>query len=192
AAGLAGVAALLLGNGGDPVALIYFSVQSNALLAAVHLASAAAPGRIPPAARGGATLYLLITGSVYHLVLVNPASPFFVGAANQGSARSLLLHTVAPLLALAEWLLVTGREGRHPWSAAVRWLSYPLAYFAFVLVWGGTGRGYPYPFVDADRLGYGTVAVNAAVLTAVFYVLGLALLGAGRASRAALARLTIS
>jgi hypothetical protein len=64
----------------------------------------------------------------------------------------------------------------------VGWLTYPLAYLAFVLVRGAIGYGYPYPFLDAGSLGYGAVAVVALALLVVFSLLGLLVIAVGRAA----------
>jgi hypothetical protein len=111
-------------------------------------------------------------------VLANPASGFGDGSAHFGSIQNVLLHTVTPLLALLDWVLV--RAGRPPWRWAVGWLTYPLAYLAFVLVRGVIGHRYPYPFLDVGSLGYGAVAVVALALLVVFSLLGLLMVALGR------------
>lgn len=181
ATAIGGIVALMVWTGWTVGPFVYFTVQSNSMLAVVFLASALVPARVPPVLRGATTLYLLITGLVYHLILVNPASPFATSHAGQGRLHDVLLHSVVPFLAAVDWCLFTAREAPRWWYAAT-WLAYPLAYLLFALVWGGTGHRYPYPFVDVDQLGYGGVAASAAVLTVLFFLLGLALVGLGRAA----------
>src|SRR5438270_433742 len=82
------------------------------------------------------------------LVLANPASGFGDGSAHFGSVQNVLLHTVTPLLALLDWVLVGLTRPRWRW--ALGWLSYPLAYLAFALVRGLMVREYPYPFLDVS------------------------------------------
>lgn len=176
---LAGVALLLAHTGGDPGIAVYFTVQSNLIVAAVF--GLAAFGRGDVRLRGAATLYITITGTVYHLVLTNPASPFFTADPGAETVHNLLLHTVTPLLAAADWLLVN--RDRVRWWHAGAWLAYPTAYLAFALVRGVITGRYPYPFIDVAALGYGPVAVNALVFSVLFFLLGLLLIGLGELAR---------
>ncbi|GAA2596940.1 hypothetical protein GCM10010399_29470 [Dactylosporangium fulvum] len=54
---------------------------------------------MPRTAVVGATLFSCITGSVYHSLLANPSSPFFMADPGRHTVHNLLLHTVTPLLA---------------------------------------------------------------------------------------------
>lgn len=155
--------------------LPYFTIQSNVLYAAVALV--AALRAVPPLIKGAATLYITITGVVYHLVLANPASPFWEGPLHRNALHAVgnqLLHTVVPLFAVAIWL-VFDQRGQLPWRYAAYWLAYPLGYLAFALIRGLIVHTYPYGFVDAGALGYGGVALSAVALGVAFWLLGLAL-----------------
>ncbi|GIF94914.1 Pr6Pr family membrane protein [Catellatospora citrea] len=176
---LAGVVLLLVDTGGGLGVAVYFTVQSNLIVAAVF--GCAAFGRGGVRLRGAATLYITITGTVYHLVLTNPASPFFTADPGAVTLHNLLLHTATPLLAAIDWLLVNRERVR--WWHAGAWLAYPLAYLAFALVRGALTGRYPYPFIDVAALGYGAVAVNAAVFSVLFFLLGLLLIGLGELAR---------
>jgi hypothetical protein len=176
---LGGIVLLLVDNGGDLSAFVYFTVQSNAVVAIVFALAVA--GRVSVRLRGAATLYIVITGTVYHLVLANPASPFHTADPGAHTMHNLLLHTVTPLLVLVDWLVVSTELVR--WFYAGAWLAYPLAYAAFALVRGAIVHEYPYPFIDADKLGYGGVSVSVVVFAAVFFLLGLAVIGLGALAR---------
>ncbi|MER6446262.1 Pr6Pr family membrane protein [Streptomyces venezuelae] len=179
--------------GSVPVVLSYFTIWTNLLVAVVLGLSAARTWRrrpdVAPLYRGGVLLFILITGLVFHLVLANPSSPFNVVAdlARLTGARAVanqLLHTVTPAGALLDFLLLTAPRTLRPRHAAL-WLAYPLVYVTFALLRGallapGTARRYPYPFVDAARYGYAQLIVNALVLGAAFYALGLALVTVDR------------
>jgi hypothetical protein len=183
AAAFTGVVLLFVVDRGGPGELVYFTTQSNLLVGCCLLWGALVrwlPAGPPPALRGAVTLYIMVTFLVFHIVLANPASGFGDGSMHFGSIRNVLLHTVTPLLALVDWVLV--RVGRLRWRWAVGWLTYPLAYLAFVLVRGAIGYGYPYPFLDAGSLGYGAVAVVALALLVVFSLLGLLVIAVGRAA----------
>jgi hypothetical protein len=160
--------------------LPYFTIQSNVLYGAVALVAIFRPVR--PLIKGAATLYVAITGLVFHLVLDNPASPFWTGEIHRGPLDAIgnqLLHTVVPLLAVADLLLFDERR-RLRWRYAVYWLAYPFGYLGFALLRGLVVHNYPYGFVDAGAIGYGGVAKSAVGLGVGFWLLGLALCGLDR------------
>lgn len=159
--------------------LPYFTIQSNLAVAlfAGYAAVRARHGDVEPSPllQGAVTLYITITGVVYHLVLANPASPFAMTQPDRdwvSATGNQLLHTVVPLLAVLDWLLVDSR-GRFRLRFAVYWLAFPLAYLAFALIRGLIVHRYPYPFVDAAALGYDGVAVSTMFFAFAFWVLGL-------------------
>ncbi|MFF7134203.1 Pr6Pr family membrane protein [Streptomyces sp. NPDC008196] len=168
--------------------LSHFSIQSTILLTPVLLLSArrawTARRPLPSSVTGAALLYVTITALVYHLLLVNTASPFaLTGAAANPTGwhavTALLLHTVIPAAALADWLLLTP-PGRLHLRQAATWLLYPLAYLLFSFTRGelippGTGGRYLYPFLDVDLHGYKSVLGNALLLGLSFYALAILL-----------------
>ncbi|MGA5363780.1 Pr6Pr family membrane protein [Streptomyces purpurascens] len=174
---------------GDPSrALGYFAIQSNILLALVMALSArrawTADRPLPGAVLGATTLYVVIAALTYHLLLANEASPFSLTgeAAHPAGWQALThytLHTVTPIAAVLDWLLLTP-PGRLHLRQASTWLLYPLAYLAFSLIRGelllpgSTGR-YLYPFLDVDQDGYKKVLGNALLLGLSFYALAVLL-----------------
>ncbi|WP_328300011.1 Pr6Pr family membrane protein [Streptomyces sp. NBC_00435] len=179
--------------GSVPVVLSFFTIWTNILVAVVFALSAVRAHRrepdVAPLWRGGVLLFILITGLVFHLVLANPSSPFNVveDLAELSGAKAVanqLLHTVTPIGAVLDFLLLTTPRTLHPRYAA-QWLAYPLLYVAFALARGAllspdVPSRYTYPFIDAAQYGYARVALNALVLGAAFYALGLALVLADR------------
>ncbi|GAA1357632.1 Pr6Pr family membrane protein [Streptomyces beijiangensis] len=166
--------------------LSYFTVQSNILLGLACAFSAyrawTARRPLPPWVTGGALLFICITGLVYHVVLAG--DPAVEAPTGWSAAANILLHSVTPLAALADWLLLTPPGGLRPRHAGL-WLLYPLAYFAFVLIRGalltpGTVARYPYPFLDVDLHGYAGVLGNAVIYGLVFYALALVIVGLDR------------
>ncbi|MGI5178765.1 Pr6Pr family membrane protein [Dactylosporangium sp. CA-152071] len=176
---LTGIVLLLDFTNGDGGVFVYFTVQSSVIIAVVSAVAALRP--VPGWVRGAATLYSCITGTVYQSLLANPSSPFHVVDSGAHAPHNLLLHTVTPILAAVTWLFVD-REPVRWWYAAV-WLGYPLAYLAFALVRGAIVDKYPYPFVDANELGYGGVTISALGFTVAFFLLGLLLIGLGEGIR---------
>ncbi|MEV0605662.1 Pr6Pr family membrane protein [Polymorphospora rubra] len=185
---LAGVGVTAAGADTLPGLLSYFTIQSNLLLGcfAGYAAVLACRGAEAPAAvKGAVTTYMVITGLVYHLVLMNGTGEFSMVDAAAGASPLIqlgnqLTHTLTPILAVADWLLFDRSRAR--WRHAALWLAYPLAYLAFALVRGLVTGHYPYPFVDVTELGYGGVAVNTLVFGSVFYLIGLAVVAANRAA----------
>ena len=77
---------------------------------------------------------------------------------------------VVPVLALAAWAWV-GPRPRVVWREAAYALVWPVAWLAVTLVVGQLTGWVPYPFLDADTEGWGSVAVVSAGVTALFLAL---------------------
>lgn len=161
--------------------LVYFTVQSNILLAVVFAWSAWASftdrGHLPGWLKGGATLFISITGLVFNFVLADiPETPQADGAPSPAmELATWLLHTATPLLAVLDWLFFDEHR-RFGLRHAAAWLAYPAAYFVFALARGAitdSPERYPYPFIDLDALGAGGVTINVFIYAIAFYILGL-------------------
>ncbi|GGL89564.1 integral membrane regulator [Streptomyces fumigatiscleroticus] len=175
---------LELALGGPARVLSYFTIQSSLLLALVLLLSArrawTARHPLPSALTGAALLYVVITGLVYHLLLAGAAAPFSMTDGTAGPSVLLtvadqLLHTVIPVTAVLDWLLLSG-SGRLHLRHATTWMLYPLTYLAFTLLRGalplpGAQPRYLYPFLDVARHGYKGVLGNALLLGLACYAL---------------------
>ncbi|MBN8938731.1 MAG: Pr6Pr family membrane protein [Rhizobiales bacterium] len=169
---------LTLRNGGSVAGGVflfvsYFTILTNLLLAAVL--TALAFGRIVGASLIGAvTLFIVIVGIVYALLLRATWNP-------QGwqKVADMALHDLTPLLAVAFWLGFVPK-GRLAWQDAARWLLFPLGYFIFALARGASSGWWAYPFLNADALGYQGVMINAVILTLAFLGLGLLLVAIDR------------
>lgn len=179
--------------GSVPLVLSYFTIWTNILVAVVFALSAVRAFRrepdVGPLWRGGVLLFILVTGLVFHLVLANPASPFNViedldKLTGARAVANQLLHTVTPVGAVLDFLLLTAPRRLRPRHAA-QWLAYPLAYVVFALIRGallapGARGRYTYPFIDVAQYGYARVTLNSVILGIAFYALGLALVAADR------------
>ncbi|MFF4208567.1 Pr6Pr family membrane protein [Streptomyces sp. NPDC001796] len=180
----AAAVAMDLALGSPTRVLSYFTIQANVLLALTFTLSAwrarTARHPLPPLITGGTLFYALIASLVYHVLLVHEPGPFSMtdrptiwsALANQ------VLHTVTPIAALLDWLLLT-RPAPLGLQHATRWLLYPLAYLIFTLVRGAllpptADARYLYPFLDVAHLGYKSTLANALLLGLAFF--GLALL----------------
>ncbi|MEV7889444.1 Pr6Pr family membrane protein [Streptomyces sp. NPDC002817] len=177
---------LLLGS--PTRVLSYFSVQSAILLALVTVLSAkrawSARRPLPAALTGATLLYVLIAGSVYHLLLADATTPFsMTGETTPPTGWQALanhvLHTGLPIAAVVDWLFLTA-PGRFHLRRAATWLLFPLAYLAFSFTRGelllpGTPARYLYSFLDVDLHGYKSVLGNALLLGLSFYALAILL-----------------
>jgi len=173
---LAGIVLIAAGPAELLDLLPYFTIQSSLLYGGyVAWTSRRAGTATDPIVKGAVTLYVTITGLVYHLVLTNPHSGFAVPALHRVLVDEIgtqLLHTVVPLLAVLDWLVFDDRR-RFRLRYAVYWLAYPLAYLAFALIRGAIVHKYPYPFLDVGELGYAGVTIAALVFAVAFWLLGL-------------------
>jgi hypothetical protein len=89
------------------------------------------------------------------------------------------LHHLMPVLFLVYWwVAVPGDELR--WGDVSRWMFYPVMYFMYAMVRGALSGDYPYPFIDADALGYRRALGNASGILLGFIVVSLLLVAVGR------------
>ncbi|MFF5341649.1 Pr6Pr family membrane protein [Streptomyces althioticus] len=174
---------------GSPTRVLsYFVIQSTALLALVTFASArrawTARHPLPGAVTGAALLYVVVAALVHHIALADAAPAYAMAAGSGGGATWLepvaghLLHTVLPVAALLDWLILTPPARMHL-RQATTWLLYPLAYLAFTLARGellpvSAGR-YLYPFLDVARHGYRSVLANALLVGLAIYAVAVLL-----------------
>jgi hypothetical protein len=154
--------------------LSYFTILCNGLVVLCYLGAGRAGFFARPGVQSAAALYIAVVGLVYAVILARLWSPtglqFAVDAA---------LHYAAPVLYLGFWLLYVDKAALR-YAGVPYWLIFPVAYCVYALLRGAIAGLYPYPFLEADKLGYARVAGNIAILVALFSVLALALTGLGR------------
>ncbi|NMD42202.1 MAG: Pr6Pr family membrane protein [Firmicutes bacterium] len=165
-------------EGFKALSLRYFTIQSNILVALALLYFLIYPenSRFRAIVRGSVLLSIIITGLVFHLLLVPQSSELFVRGID---LPGHLTHTVAPLGFLLDWALFD-RKGQMRPADLPFWTAYPLLYWLFSIVQGARTGFYPYFFMDLGRLGWGGACSWLAVLTAVFLLIGALLTGADR------------
>ena len=130
------------------------------------------------------TVYITVTMLGFWLVLapltgINPHPALL--------ADTMLLHTVTPLLAVADYLLFAEHGGLQK-REIFKWMAYPVGYLLSVTVLSRLIRQpyysfrlegqlvelwYPYPFLDPQVMGGTGVALAVAGLAAVFVLLSL-------------------
>ncbi|GAB2555193.1 Pr6Pr family membrane protein [Kribbella endophytica] len=146
----------------------YFTIQSNLLLGGTTLLLALgtdSDSRLFRTLRLNGVLCIAVTGIVYWIALNHLAN--FTGAA---AVANLLLHTIAPILGVVGWL-VFGPRGRTSLEIVGWSIVYPLLWLVFTLIRGAAIGFWPYPFVDADDLGYAKVLVNCLLVALLFLAL---------------------
>jgi hypothetical protein len=163
--------------------LSYFTIQSNLIGAAALLIGAVRwrADRSPTLdfVRGGALVYLTVTGLVFALLLsgtdVDTAIPWV----------NAVVHQVMPIVVLVDWL-VDPPASRLTIRQGLLWLSYPLVWITYVFVRGAIVGWYPYPFLNRANGGYSTVATYVVVILvgmALLCALAVTVANAARARR---------
>jgi hypothetical protein len=165
----------------------YFTIQSNLIaIAALVLSAAATLGgstRRFDLLRGGAVVYMTVTGVVYALLLRGEDVDTALNWVNT------VVHQVMPVVIVVDWLL-DPPASPIPLRRSLAWVVYPLVWIAYTMIRGAIADWYPYPFLDPAPAGYGPVVATTVVILAAGTVLCLVVaavgnaLGARRGSRA--------
>lgn len=153
----------------------YFTVISNVLAVVVLLVGGALDpqGERWQLFRGAVTLYMVITGIIYAVLLAN----IDVGVADEWTNN--VVHRIMPVVILIDWILVPARK-RISETQSLIWLAFPLVYGIYTLIRGPIVDWYPYPFLDPRSQGYVALAVGLVVLTVAFALMALAVNATGR------------
>lgn len=156
----------------------YFTVLSNVIGVLVLLVGGLADPRSTrwQLLRGAATLYMVITGIIYAVLLSN------IDVTLNDKWINDTMHRYLPLVLLLDWVLTPPRM-RIGDTLAVSWLWFPLVYGVYTLVRGPFVDWYPYPFIDPRQQGYPQMAIGLVVLLLAFVLMALAVNAAGRIAR---------
>jgi|HubBroStandDraft_6_1064221.scaffolds.fasta_scaffold286017_2 hypothetical protein len=156
----------------------FFTVLTNILVALVLTIACLRPASRGFLARSGTRsavlVYIAMVGIIYSTIL----RPYWMPS----GIADKLLHDVLPPLYLLYWIAFVPK-GDLRWIDPVYWLSFPVAYFLYVLMRGVLIGSYPYSFLDAAALGYSRLAVNGIFLLVAFLAAGYLCVGAARALR---------
>lgn len=120
------------------------------------------------------TVYITIVGVVYNAIL-----RFLWQPKGLQYITDELLHTVIPIMFILMWLLFVPKKGMK-FTDAFTWLIYPFVYLIYIAIRGQVTGEYPYPFINADQLGYGKALINACGLSLAFLGLSLFLIALGK------------
>lgn len=159
-----------------PAALVrffsFFTILTNLTLVLVYLSDLVPWGWLgwfrTATTRAMMAGVMVLVMVFYHLLLSGIWDP-------QGlfKVADVSLHYVTPILYVIWWALA-GRRGPVAWAAVPVMLIPSLIYLAYVMARGAMINEYPYPILEAHKLGYGPVLVSillvAAGLTALFAI----------------------
>ena len=120
------------------------------------------------------TVYITIVGIVYNVVLRSTWNPY-----GMQKIVDELLHSVIPALFILFWLFFTPIE-QLKWKNAFPWLIYPIIYMIYAMIFGAVTKFFPYPFVNANEIGYNKALMNTGAVLLVIFLLSLALIGTGK------------
>ncbi|MEQ1901148.1 MAG: Pr6Pr family membrane protein [Devosia sp.] len=111
-----------------------------------------------PVTRGMMVAAIVLVGLFYHFVLAATWDP-------QGlwKVADVVLHYVTPIFYVLWWVLFM-RHGRLKFGEIPAMLLPPVIYLIYAMIRGAILSEYPYPILEANRIGYGVVAINIAYL----------------------------
>lgn len=116
------------------------------------------------------TVYILIVGIVFNLLLRQ-----IVDLKGHHLIVSEIFHSVVPVLFFFYWIAFVSPE-RISFKVILFWLIYPVIYIIYTLIHGIVTSFYPYPFIDATKLGFKTAIVNGLFVLIAFVILSVILI----------------
>lgn len=139
----------------------YFTILSNVfavvtlLFGAYIVASKTKQRWFSDLLRGAATLYMVITGIVFSLLLANIENATLTAVAWDNT----VLHYIMPIAVFIDWLIDRSRS-KFSYKTSLLWLAFPIIYVVYSLVRGMAINWYPYPFLNPEVNGYTGVVVT--------------------------------
>ena len=149
----------------------FFTILSNIGASVLLLCGGWPWSRRPDFLRGAFTVYMVITGLVSALLLVNTEvhGPAWIND---------VVHVVMPVVIVLDWLLMPPAT-RIGVNRAMLWLIFPLAYVTYSEVRGPFAHWYPYPFLDPRPHGVLHVVVYGIGIAVAFVLVSLAVAWSG-------------
>ena len=149
----------------------YFTIQSNIFAFVMLIVSALAVARNKRSSklnllRGAATLYMVITGIVFAVLLAGVEGSILTAV----PWDNLVLHYIMPVVLLIDWL-VDKPSKAITFKRSFVWLIYPISYVIYSLVRGQLVNWYPYPFLNPKTNGFSGVFLTAVGIAGLTIVL---------------------
>ncbi|KRA45619.1 Pr6Pr family membrane protein [Devosia sp. Root635] len=173
----------MLGSGRDVFGSLgaffsYYTILTNIILVLIYLSELLPAAGLAlfrhPVIRGmmAANIALVALYVFFVLRFLTALSDLFLLA-------DIILHYLCPVLYLL-WWLVAQKHGRLRWANLPLMLAPTLVYFLYAMARGAWVQEYPYPILNAIKLGYPQVALNAVYMTSGLAVLTLAVIALDR------------
>lgn len=148
----------------------FFTIESNIFAGLMFIVSAVAvaasvKSRRLAMLRGAATLYMIVTGIVFAVLLSGIEGATLTAV----PWDNIVLHYIIPLAVVGDWLIDPPHQ-RIGFKQGLVWLVFPAAYVAYSLVRGSIVGWYPYPFLNPETNGAVGIIITS---------LGIAALGLG-------------
>ena len=152
----------------------YYTILTNIILVLVYL-SEVTPFRWlelfrSPVTRGMMAAAIALVGLYVFFVLrfLSQLDGLFLLA-------DTVLHYLCPILYILWWLAVQ-RHGLLRWANLPMMLAPTFVYFLYAMARGVWVQEYPYPILNAIKLGYGQVLLNAVYMTLGLTILAVAVI----------------
>jgi len=161
----------------------YFTTLCNLLIAISLTISALLPKTLAGnffsslSVKSAIAIYIFIVSLVYNLVL--RGIWILTGLA---WLLDNMVHVVIPILYILYWFLFRPRR-MLKWQDGIYWLIFPSLYLVYSLIRGSIIKWYPYPFLNATKLGYEKVLLNICLMLSVFLIAGLILTSTTRLAK---------
>lgn len=158
--------------------LLYYTILSNVIICIAYIARYFSRNidvhnvLLYDNLQGALTLMILITGLVYHFVLVPEQTGLTSFGVDQFS--NFLVHTFVPFAVFIDWVFFV-KINDLKILKPIYWLIPPLAYWILSLIYSTfkipfimTGKYYAYFFIDINYLGLNQVLINLLVCVIIF------------------------
>lgn len=149
----------------------FFTVTTNLIIAVtttiivINRHTRAARSLSRPVVQTGIAAWIALVCITYEVILRSLWHP-----TGLQFLADVLLHDVVPILYVVYWAAFVHKGHLRSWHIFM-WMIYPALYAIYALVRGEIVHEYPYPFLDAGKLGYFDVSMNAVYMMAAFLIL---------------------
>lgn len=143
----------------------FFTIQSNIFAVVMLMVGAfalyqAKPSKNVAVFRGAVTLYMLITGIVFALLLSGLENVALTAV----PWDNIVLHYIMPIVLLIDWIVDSPTKALR-FRQSLIWLIYPILYVVYSLLRGPVANWYPYPFLNPETNGYvGILIISIGIL----------------------------
>lgn len=175
---------VLLGEISFVSMLLYFTIISN-ILVVIFLGRSIFKAKFGdgyyytgnPIFHGAITLYISITGLIYHLLLASTFMP-----TGLDWIVNLCTHTIAPVFFFIDWL-ITQKRKTYKYKYILFWIIFPMVYLVFGTLEGKISGHFRYPFMNYIEMTGSEYLITISFVISAFIILGLLLVFINRKLR---------